>query len=407
MTQTPSISDPEDRLWELVPLSAFRVPRGPDQRLVRKKWAALRRLFRARKEEPEAPVKTEAELRSLPGVRLENLVPRLDWAPAAEALDRALRANAGWTGVRVLIGQPHCGHGEILGHWAKARGARLVSPPPYETILGSDEGWLAALGGPDEPWVLPDLERCFLRHAGGLSLVRQILERAVGGRLGKALIGCDGWAWAYLQRVFPAPQLSTLTLQAFDGRRLTELFVGLSRAKAGRPLRFRNARTGANVLPEPEALVSGEVEISREIGQLAAHCRGNPGVAWAYWRKRLRAEPESDAADRGDEPAQGARDGAEMETLWLTDTLEDPVPPAERADDLVLILHTLLLHGGLDAPLLTELLPLPPGQIASLLARLEALGMVESQGEHWRVAALGYATAREMLRERGFLVDPF
>jgi hypothetical protein len=161
------------------------------------------------------------------------------------------------------------------------------------------------------------------------------------------------------------------------------------------------------VLPEPEALASGEVEISREIGQLAAHCRGNPGVAWAYWRKRLRAEPESDAADRGEEPAQGAREGPQVENLWVTDALEDPVPPAERADDLVLILHTLLLHGGLDAPLLTELLPLPPGQIASLLARLEALGMVESQGEHWRVAALGYATAREMLRERGFLVDPF
>ena len=61
----------------------------------------------------------------------------------------------------------------------------------------------------------------------------------------------------------------------------------------------------------------------------------------------------------------------------------------------------------LPAALLPELLPLPAGQIASLLGRLEALGIVESDGERRRVASLGYVTAREMLRERSFLVDPF
>lgn len=73
----------------------------------------------------------------------------------------------------------------------------------------------------------------------------------------------------------------------------------------------------------------------------------------------------------------------------------------------MLILHALLLHNGLPAALLPELLPLPAGQIASLLARLEALGIVEADGERRRVASLGYAAARDMLRERSFLVDPF
>jgi hypothetical protein len=88
--------------------------------------------------------------------------------------------------------------------------------------------------------------------------------------------------------------LPTLTLQGFDGRRLADLFARLARAGGGRRVIYRNARTGATVLPEPEALASGELEVSRELRQLAAHCRGNPAVAWRYWRQRLRTEPESD-----------------------------------------------------------------------------------------------------------------
>ncbi|MGE5155139.1 MAG: hypothetical protein ACM3ST_14125 [Bdellovibrio bacteriovorus] len=407
MSVNPPESDAGYRLWEMVSPTDYRVPSGPDQHLVRKKWAALRRLLRAQEDEVQSPVKAEADLRALPGVRLENLVPPIDWTAAAQALDLALAGENGPRGVCFVIGQPHCAHPEILAHWAKAQGVRLVSSPPYETILGADDGWLATLDEPDQPWVLPELERCFLRHAGGLSLVRQVFERATSGRLGRALIGCDGWAWAYLQRVFPAPQLPTLTLQAFDGRRLTELFIELSRAQGGRPLRFRNARTGAAVLPTPEALAEGKMEISRELRQLAAHCRGNPGVAWRYWRQRLRAEPESDPDTPPANPDQGSPSDGDKDTLWLSDTLDDPVPPAERSDDFVLILHALLLHNGLPSQLLPELLPLPAGQIASLLARLEALGMVEAQGDQRRVAALGYVRAREMLHERSFLVDPF
>jgi hypothetical protein len=94
---------------------------GPDQHLVRRKWAALRRLLRTREEEPQSPVKAEADLRALPGVRLENLVPPIDWTPAAEALDLALSGAAGAPGVRFLIGQPHCAHPEILRRWTQAR----------------------------------------------------------------------------------------------------------------------------------------------------------------------------------------------------------------------------------------------------------------------------------------------
>ena len=81
-----------------------------------------------------------------------------------------------------------------------------MSPPPYEAVLSGDDRWLADLGEPGGPWVLPELERCFLRHAAGLSLVRKVLERAASGHLAAGLIGCDSWAWAYLQRAAADPR---------------------------------------------------------------------------------------------------------------------------------------------------------------------------------------------------------
>ena len=135
---SPPESDAGYRMWEMVSAAAYKLPRGPDQHLVRRKWAALRRLLRTREDEPQSPVKAEADLRALPGVRLENLVPPIDWTLAAEALDLALAGAAGSPGIRFLIGQPHCAHPEILRRWAQARGARLVSPRPYEAILSGD-----------------------------------------------------------------------------------------------------------------------------------------------------------------------------------------------------------------------------------------------------------------------------
>lgn len=408
MSDPSSPSAADHTLWELVPPSDYAVPSGPDQHVVRKKWAALRSLLRTREEQAQqAPVRAEAELRALAGVRLENLVPPIDWGQAAAALDQALGGETKrplpGSSVRFLIGQPHCAHAEILERWAADQEARVIGPPHPEAILAGDQQWLTELGEPEGPWVLPALERCFLRHAAGLSLFRQVLERAASGRLGAGVIGCDSWAWAYLQRVFPLPQLPALTLQAFDGRRLTELFLRLSLANGAGEVRFRNARTGASVLPEPEALESGTFDVSRELKQLAAHCRGNPGIAWRYWRQRLRAEPESEEAERSSEEPH--RSGADV--VWLADAIEDQVPPAEQADDGLLILHALLLHNGLAGRLLPEVLPLPQAQIASLLWRMEALGLVECADDHWRVTALGYATARRMLRERTYLVDGF
>jgi hypothetical protein len=392
-------------------MADYALPSALDPRAMRKRWTALRRLLRGDDGEAQAPVRAEADLSALPKDRLEEVAPPIDRAAAAEALDAALDGGVSLAGpgqsVRFLIGQPFCGHDEIIARWAGERGVRLVPSPRYEAILAGDEHWLAEVPGPEGRWVLPALERCFLRHASGLSLVRRLLERAASGQLGGAVIGCDSWAWAYLQRILPVPQLATLTPQAFDGRGLATLLAPPSPAEGRRPLRIRNARTGACVLPEPAVRASSDFEASNELKQLAARSRGNPGVAWVRWRERLRAEPTSAQAGHRDDKEERADGKGEGDVVWLTDDFEDPALPSDMAEDGALVLHALLIHNGLPAWLLPDLLPMPEGQIASILGRLEALGILEFDGDMRRVAALAYATARQRLRERGYLVDAF
>ena len=74
------------------------------------------------------------------------------------------------------------------------------------------------------PWVFPCLERAYLRHPEGLTMVRRFLANAYAGNLGRGIIGCDSWAWAFLRHVWRGRVPVTVTLQAFDETRLARHF---------------------------------------------------------------------------------------------------------------------------------------------------------------------------------------
>ena len=265
--------------------------------------------------------------------------------------------------------------------------------------------WLDAWPVNGAGWVLPELERCFLRHARGLDLVRRLLEAAVAGRLGRGIIACDSWAWAFLQRVWAIPQPEVYTLQAFDANRLAVHLLNPASAGAGHGLWVRNARTGEDVLPLGD--VEGGVPASDEMRRLAAHCRDNPGIAWRYWRSHLRTEPDPSAADIDAENGQPADAWpADTDTMWWSSG-RDPVMPADTGDDMAFVLHGLLLHNGLPEELLARLMPLSRDQLGAVLQRLARLGLVECDVRPWQVAPLGYTAARDFLRGRGYLVDAF
>lgn len=427
----PCLSPP----WEVVPLADFALPRALDPAAVRKRWVALRRVLGLRRRTAPAPVRQEADLQALAPARLHRLVPPLDWTAPARALDLALGDwPASGPPVQFLVAPPQAGAAAILRRWATCHGALCLADPSPREVLQGAPGWLAAWqaavlangAAPGRAWVLPALERCYLRHAAGLGLVRQLLWLALSGQLGPGLIGCDSWAWAYLQYVWDLPEAGVLTLQAFDGRRLGSALRTDARPTPDQPPpRFCNARTGAEVLPDPARLADDAFEVGSELKQLAARCRGNLGIARAQWRARLRAEPEGERAAEaqtgakieGDKSAGGptGEPGDAGAVVWVGAEIEAPADPGLSDEAHALVLHSLLLHNGLSAELLPDLLPLRAAAVQGILLRLaappsglqSAAGWVRCDQGRWQVDPLHYPTVRECLAAQGLLCDRF
>jgi hypothetical protein len=373
---------------------------------LRRQWRLLARLF-SRQDPHDTLAQPEATLSSLPPAQLDRLAPPLRWEGAARAFDQIYASKAGSAPtpgvIGILVGQPFCGHADILAHWARGRSVRLLEPPTAQEILAADVQWLTRCcdSGPGL-WALPALERCYLRNANGLALVRGFLDLAFSGALGPGVIGCDSWAWAYLQRICAWPATPVLTLQAFDGAALTTLLLQ-PQAQPTQAVRFLSAHSGISLLPEPE---DGEEDarepVSPELRQLAARCRGNLGVAWHFWRERLRTAIEPQATQTGDDAPPPT------DAIWVAPELEPRAPASDAGDETALVLHALLLHNGLEAPLLATLLPIAAAHLNLQLLQLHALGLVERQdADRWQVTPLAYPGVRAFLRARGYLTDSF
>jgi hypothetical protein len=402
---SPGSGEAATPLWEFVPLADYGVPDMPASSAAANAWAAFKHLFRHDDDEMLTAVKKEADLRALSEIQLAHLAPPPDWRAAALALDVALhdrhRATPPNGPVSFVIGQPHAGHDDIVKCWGEMHQAIPIAPPSPADILTGNGQWLDNWPATDQLWVLPNLEHCYLRHTHGLALVRQLLEGAESGRLGRGIIGCDSWAWAYLQRIWPVPKPEALTLQAFDGDRLSRLFASLEVSRPGRHIRFRNAENGKGILSVPAA--EDESAVGAEIIQLAAHCRGNVGTAQHYWRERLRAEPEAEVSESDSAADQAPGE----ESVWVTVSLPEPVLPTAIDEDAVLMLHALLLHGGLPEALLPELLPYPATRCMAVLLCLRNAGIIDRHQERWKIAKLAYTTVRSLLRGRDYLTDDF
>jgi len=387
----PVVGEIQLGLWGVVPLSAHVPPSDTQRSRVRRGWRELSRWLRLGHDQRRDAALDEQQLRRLPEVRLAHLVPPVEWLPAAEALEQAWRPDGDGPEVIFLVTAPQDDSAAILAHWAERHSARVLSPPPEEALLEGDGGWVDRLAGREGAWVMPRLERCFLRHVEGLAGVRRFVEQALAGRLGPGIIGCDSWAWAYLQHILALPEGQAFTLKPFDGADLDRYFAAAARHGCGHVPRILSVRNGESVL------LSGEegAAPSQELRQLAAHCRGQLGLAWHYWRQRLCSAEEG-----------GVEGVAVSPEAWLRDTLDEPMPPAELGEEAILLLHALLLHGGLSPALLAAVLPVPKHRLLGLLRQLATLGLVEEGGRRWRVAPLGYVRVRHLLAERAYLTDP-
>jgi hypothetical protein len=417
-------TDEQQNLWRFIRLEEYIRPPEPAQEKVRQGIFGLwGRLGWGKK---SGPVFRETNLSQAPRELLDEVVPVPDWSEGVAAVTAAL---GDWLDaalpdptVQVFVGPCYSGTAQILAQWAGARGWDLLPPPEPEQILAGGKEWLAqADDGSDAPLVLPHLEHCYLRHYDGLTVLRRLLEIMLSHRR-RWLVGSDSWAWAYFRQVFSVDALlrSPWILAPFGQERLQ---VWLPEVIEGAPTPgfvFRQSDNGKFILPptlggdpafpdqnQPEPAASAN--LSNFLKYLAAYSRGVPGIAWAVWRHGLYEAMLQEVEEKG--PEAGGESSAAPRadrTIWVKpwpQIARPTIPNLPERPQLLMMLHALILHGGLQERLLPEVLPMPPMEIIEYLYLLQNAGLVETEKSFWRVTPEGYPAVRQALQSEGYLTD--
>ena len=374
--------------WKVVSLDSFHTP----ERTQASQW---RRSFRAAttwmvgREASECQAKQESELRALPEVKLAHWAPSIDWTPATHCLEQALQAYEE-APVVLFISPPHGGHEAVVHHWAAQQGVECLTSPTLTELVEGSSSWIDR-AAPLKRWAIPALERHFLRHTNGLQGVRELVERALCGRLGQSVIGCDSWTYAYLQHAVGLEGVPVLTLQGLEGGQLAHYFAHhvdrtvqvcptVYSTRTGRPVLTSESDDKAvySFMPEVVKFYLGEEPILKNV---------------PTWLR----EPADENTSNDDQETR-----SDTQELWLLDALADAELPADTGDVATLLLHTLLIHGGLDDQALRYVLPFSDHEALNARFSLAQRGILSG----WQVAPLCYASVRQLLASRNYLVDP-
>ena len=398
-------------LWQYVPISEYRLPATTIQSTFKTRFIKFRKQLRSGKLQTTEPFQQADDLKSLPERLLKQILPATDWQANIGAIEDAIApwiaAGNQFCPAMFLINPPHSHSNHLLTTWADNKGIAIIDPPKPDRSFADSDIWLNRLEKQEGVWALPHLEKCYLRHAAGLGLVRRLFAQLFSGRLGRGLIACDSWAWAYLSRIFKLTSLSARVPQGFDSERLAEWFYGGLPENRRQRFIFRQADTGRYVIRPAEIQNNksgASFELSPFLKDLAAYSRGIPGVALAVWQRSLKGQPDTIKAQQEENT-----DSPQRVPIWVQSltSMEKPVVPQTASRNHAFVLHSLLLHNGLSVDLLSAVLPQPTEEVEQARFELEMPGLIEACDGIWRVSPAGYPVVREYLKTQGFLTDDF
>ncbi|MBO1518654.1 hypothetical protein [Oceanisphaera pacifica] len=248
--------------------------------------------------------------------------------------------------VAFLLDPPFSGTAAIARDWTWQQGWALVTPPSMAQIRDVDlDGWWQQQNLHHSAWLIDDLARFLLRSSDGLRFIRVLLPRLLQGDFGQGLVVCDSWTFAFLRRTWP------LTLPR----------VYCFPPASAELLRSLGAKGG-----------------NRQLGRVVGEARGNVGVALSLWSCKVNQEQQP------------------------------PTLPSQADDKTGFILYALLVHRGLTGERIQDVLStMAADELNVQLLRLAQFGIVESDGEYWRLSVRGYLISREFLAERDYLLDDF
>jgi hypothetical protein len=222
MNSNSTVETEKTPTWQYVSVASYQPPTAPVTYSARERYTSFRRLFQRSKPEQDGPLIPTDKLLSLPLYQLDRLAPVPVWQHPAEALDSELndwlQQENPTPPVIVMVGPPYSGNIETLEAWAEIRAWRTLKGPTPEQILAGDTSWFTTQIGDGSPWVLPALESLYLRHVEGLKLIRHFLDNAYAGQIGRGIIGCDSWAWAFISHLWHGRTPTTLPFRPLMNR---------------------------------------------------------------------------------------------------------------------------------------------------------------------------------------------
>ncbi len=399
-------------LWDIITASDFEVPVAPSHEAARSQSRRFWRWFKHKLLRlPEKDTSSEStQLQLLADDQVESATPKPEWSQVAEAVVANLSewfdaSRSNRHSVFTLIGPPGSDVASVICALARERNLKIFPAPPSNATLDDfdpEKYDLRAVNeSVDDILVIPHLERYFLRHEDGLALVRNLTQRLMTRRV---LLGCDSWAWAFLQQAIGIEDLlgKPRTLAPFDAQRLDAWFRSSAEFEINK---FRRSESDELVFPDRSGERAGkqeQLEATAVIKSLAARARGNLGVALALWRASLRKDaPKSDESAPAEQPTGNL--------FWVVSPSDLTLPQVQGGIKQLhrFILHTLLLHAGLPLSTLTSLLPFAREEVCSCVSELRFAGVIDEQNEILRVTLTAYPKVRQDLIGDGFLADAF
>lgn len=397
-------------IWRYVPAAEYVVPSSLSTDTLR----GLRRVWKtalAAVRSPRGPEGQPRERSRPPSEVLAGLLPDFDADAMSGALAAALEdrpdLESAERRVQVVIGPPGSRTGQVVAALARRRGWGELPAPARADLLGGAEAIRDPLRALEpestRPVAIPELHRWLLRSERGLPLLRVLLER-LRDPSSPVLIGCDSWAWSFLDRTVGGDLLGApLALAALDAPAL-ESWLGSPLRSKGLVCRSLEKPDEPVFGPPPDERSQsdgGSQALSAALVKLASAARGNPATARELWRRCLRVED-------GDRESADPKELERENTLWAAPAKdsETVIPPQLEAVHRF-VLHAVLLHGGLERELLPEVLPFPRHDLLRRLRDLLHQGLLLEERGAVSVAPAAYPEVRGYLRSEGFLVDDF
>lgn len=238
-------------------------------------------------------------------------------------------------------------------------------------------------------YILEDMQNLFLRHVHGFSLLEKFLQLVTKvGRHHLFLITCSQYAWNYLERVIQVDRYFNrlIPLGGFSEERLRDILLKRHRV-SGYKLEFtlpesveksRRYKKAGSDAERHDILLESFLE---RINSIAS---GNVTVALFLWMRAVR-------------PAEGGVLDVE------TDFEFDPAFLAGLPAEEMFSLAALILHEGLSVEDHTIVFHQHEEKSRLMLGRLTNRGLLQEEGELYRVHPFLYRAVVQMLRSRNML----